>query len=48
MVPKTPKAEITDALIDSIHDLFCSEMQRLFNDRKASYGLDKSVELTIL
>lgn len=46
-VTKKPKADITGADIDRVHDEFMAAMARLFDRTKQKHGVAKDVKLEI-
>ena len=47
-VEKVPKDQITDKMIDDLHQQFCNAMVQLFNRTKVNYSDHKNAELNIL
>lgn len=47
-VDKKAKHEITTEDIESLHDTFCKEIQRLFESKKGKYGVAADVKLRIV
>lgn len=47
-VVKKAKEDITSADVDSLHETFCEEIQRLFNDHKSNYDVAADVKLQIV